>query len=340
LGGVTYGGMAKVCAVSYEEAVSLENLCAAWKEFVVGKRGKSDVSSFARHLGDEIVTLHEDLASGCYRHGHYERFSVADPKPRIIHKALIRDRLVHRAVHRLVYPFFSRIFIADSFSCQLGKGTHRAIERFRRFAWRESQNHTHTCWVLKGDIRKFFASIDHGIMIDILRRRVVDRRLVALAEVIIRSHEARPGKGLPLGNLTSQLFANIYLNEFDRFVKMTLGASCFVRYADDFVILSDNQEQLVAWLQAIHHFLKNRLALEIHPNKVNIKTIASGVDFLGWVHFPHHRVPRTTTRRRAMKRVIKDTGHDVVQSYLGLFKHGDSFELRRNLVNATWIAAN
>jgi retron-type reverse transcriptase len=329
--------MVKLCLVTFEEVVSMENLCAAWQEFLPGKRRKTDVLAFARSLGDEVAALHDDLLCGRYRHGPYVRFAVADPKPRIIHKATVRDRLLHHAVHRQLYPFFARTFIADSFSCQVGKGTHRAMDRFRRFAWQVSRNHTRTCWVLKGDVRKFFASIDHGILLGILRGRLADGRLVGLLDTIIRSHEAAPGKGLPLGNLTSQLFANAYLNEFDRFVKSRLGVSRYVRYADDFVILSESRDYLLGLLPQLRAFLSARLSLDLHPDKVFVRTLASGVDFLGWVHFPHHRVPRATTRRRAFARVAGEASPAMLTSYLGLFRHGDAFEVRRGLVNEGWI---
>ena len=213
----------------------MENLCEAWQEFIQGKRNKKDVQEFAFNLGDELATLHEVLIHGKYRHGPYRRFAINDPKPRSIHKASVRDRLLHHAIHRKLYPFFARTFISDSFSCQKSKGLHRAIKRFRFMAGKVGGNGTRTCWILKCDIRKFFTSVDHAILLDILRRRITNPDLTRLLENVVTSFEASPNKGIPLGNLTSQLFSNIYLNELDHFVKHDLRIKQYIRYADDFI---------------------------------------------------------------------------------------------------------
>lgn len=317
---------------SYDRITSTENLLAAWREFVAGKRMKPDVQAFGNALMDNILALHGDFASGRYLHGPYVAFGISDPKPRRIHKASVRDRLVHHAIYRQLYPFFDRTFIADSYSCRDRKGTHRAMDRFRRYAWKASKNHTRTCWVLKCDIRKFFASIDQGILISILKRYILDDRVVGLLENIIGSfHSTGPGKGLPLGNLTSQLLVNIYMNEFDQFVKHRLKTKHYIRYADDFVFLSPDRSELEEWLPAVSEFLKNRLELSLHPDKVFISTIASGVDFLGWVHFPDHRVIRSATRRRMEKNLAAGRNKAKVQSYRGLLSHGNAKRISRVL---------
>jgi retron-type reverse transcriptase len=227
---------------NYGDIISPENLFAAWEEFVRGKRSKRDVQSFALHLSDNILQLHADLANFTYRHGGYTAFNISDPKPRSIHKASVRDRVLHHAVYRQLYPFFDRTFIAHSFSCRDGKGTHRAMDAFRSFANQASANHTKTCWVLKCDIRKFFASVDHGVLLRILGERIPDDGVRWLLENIVRSFSIdSSGKGLPLGNLTSQLFCNVYMNEFDQFVKHVLHAHRYIRYADDFVFLSEDR---------------------------------------------------------------------------------------------------
>ena len=321
---------------SYEDIISVENLLAAWKEFVRGKRKKKDVQEFQHRLMDNILALHGDLKYGHgvsifrYKHGGYKAFKISDPKPRDIHKASVRDRLLHHALYRKPYPFFDRTWITDSYSCRKGKGTHRAINRFQSFAYKVSHNHTRTCWVLKCDIRKFFASIDQNILLNIVRRYVPDTRTVSLiAEVVgsFRTKMARPGLaiGLPLGNLTSQLLVNVYMNEFDQFVKHVLKARFYIRYADDFVILSPSRCRLDGMLSGIEHFLRLRLNLNLHPDKVGIATLASGTDFLGWVHFPDHRVLRTSTRRRMLKRVAGlEEESPTTQSYLGMLSHGNA----------------
>lgn len=329
--------MKKVCSVEFEDIASLENLYEAWEEFIRGKRKKKDVQTFAKNLADEIVQLHEDLMAGVYRHGSYIHFRIQDPKPRDIHKATVRDRLLHHAIHRQLYPFYDSIFTADSFSCRKEKGMHRALNRFCMMARKASRNHMRTCWVLKCDVRKFFASIDHEILIRLLSERIKDRKFILLLSRVINSFETSFGKGLPLGNLTSQLFSNVYLNELDQFVKRFLRVKYYIRYADDFVILSDDKERLIAYFSLIQIFLYDRLQLMLHPDKVFIQTFASGVDFLGWVHFPYHRVPRTVTGRRMFSQIQACPEKATLQSYLGMLSHGDTWELQMRARNERWL---
>lgn len=321
----------------YEEVISLENLLAAWYQFRRGKRGKLDVQRFARHLIDNILQLHSELSNGTYRHGGYERFSISDPKPRDISKASVRDRLLHHALYSRLYPFFDSSFIADSFSCRVGKGTHKALDRFRSMALQVSKNNTKTCWVLKCDIRKFFANIDHGILLRILAKYIPDQNVIWLLKNVIASFETKPGVGLPLGNLTSQLFVNVFMNRFDQFVKHKLKSKYYIRYADDFVILSDRRSVLEAMIPEIESFLDLHLKLQLHPDKVFIRTFASGVDFLGWVHFPHHRTLRTTTKRRMMRRVQEHAVPGTLQSYLGLLRHGNMNIVSQQMLNLYWL---
>lgn len=323
---------------SFEDIISAENLLEAWKEFIRGKRGKPDVQEFSLNLMDNILSLHNDLVNHIYKHGGYQAFNICDPKPRNIHKACVRDRLLHHAIYRILYPFFDRIFVADSFSCRINKGTHKAINRFREFAYKAGKNNTRTCWVLKCDIRKFFANIDHDILLKILKEHIPDKNIIWLLEEIIGSFSSLPAEalakegsliGLPLGNLTSQLLVNIYMNRFDQFIKHKLKAKYYIRYADDFVILSENKEWLENSLLRIRVFLHEKLALELHPNKVSIKTLASGIDFLGWVNFTDHRILRTTTKRRMMKRIKESPKPETINSYLGLLGHGNSYKIKK-----------
>lgn len=327
-----FGG--RLFHIDFNHIISLESLLAAWKEFIRGKRKRKDVQVFQSAFMDNILELHEDLKSGGYNHGAYEAFKINDPKPRDIHKALVRDRMVHHLLYMFLYPFFDRLFIADSFSCRYEKGTHKAMNRFQYFSRRVSKNHTQTGWVLKCDIRKFFASIDHEIMKEILAKRIPDERLLAVLSNIISSfHSTAPGKGLPLGNLTSQLLVNLYMNEFDQFVKHDLKAKYYIRYADDFVLFHEDKGVLEAWLERIRVFLILNLKLELHPNKVLIKTLASGIDFLGWVHFPYHRAIRTTTKRRMLKNLSVNPAPETVASYKGLLAHGNAHKLSTEHLN-------
>ncbi len=318
----------------YEQIISVENLLEAWKEFLRGKRKRKDVQEFERHLMYNILALHNNLVAGAYQHGPYDAFKINDPKPRDIHKASVRDRLLHHALYRQLYPFFDRTFISDSYSCRKEKGTHRAMNTFRRYAYKESKNDTRTCWVLKCDIRKFFASIDQQILLRIIEKYIPDSRICALVANIVGSFSStEKGKGLPLGNLTSQLLVNIYMNEFDQFVKHTLKAKHYIRYADDFVFMSADRDWLVSLLPQIRAFLKTRLHLELHPDKVSFSTIASGIDFLGWAHFPDHCVLRTATKRRMLRR-IEETNREknTINSYLGMLSHGNAGKLRQEIM--------
>ncbi|MBI2627096.1 MAG: group II intron reverse transcriptase domain-containing protein [Parcubacteria group bacterium] len=308
--------------------VSLENLLEAWKEFIKGKRKRKDVQEFQLNLMDNILSLHHDLTNHIYKHGEYQAFNISDPKPRSIHKAKVRDRLLHHAIYRQLYPFFDKTFIADSYSSRLNKGTHKAINRFRDFSYKESKNNTKTVWVLKCDIKKFFANIDHQVLLAILKKYISNPNIIELLNEIISSfYLIHLGIGLPLGNLTSQLLVNIYMNEFDQFVKHKLKVKYYIRYADDFVFLSQNKNWLLDLLPQVSSFLQNRLGLQLHPHKVSIKTLNSGIDFLGWVHFSDHRVLRTATKRRMLKRVEINKSIETIKLKLKIihsrlcFKH-------------------
>ena len=318
---------------SYDEMISMENLLEAWQEFVKGKRSRTDVQEFEQDLMHNLFSLYERLKTETYHHAAYVAFTVSDPKTRRIHKASVADRVLHRALYRKLYPFFDRTFIADSFSCRIGKGTHKALDRFGRMARRVSKNHRRTVWVLKGDIRKFFASVDQRILLETLDRRITDKRIVRLLWIILGSFSSgTSGIGLPLGNLTSQLFANAYMDALDQFVKHRLHARHYIRYADDFVIFSDERRYLERLLPMVDDFLRCALGLRLHPKKVEIRTVASGVDFLGWVHFFDHRVLRTATKRRMLKVIGGGTSSASLASYIGLLKHGNTITLRRAMV--------
>jgi RNA-directed DNA polymerase len=317
-------------AVSYENIISVENLLDAWKEFLKGKRGKPDVQEFECRLMANILSLHRDLARNDYAHGGYHAFKISDPKPRDIHKASVRDRLLHHTIYRQIYPFFNRTFISDSYSCRKERGTHKAMERFRSFAYTVSKNNTRTTWVLKCDIRKFFASVDQETLMGILSGYIPDQNIVSLIRRVTDSFfVGENGRGLPLGNLTSQLLVNVYMNEFDQFVKHKLKAKHYIRYADDFVFLSDDRASLELLIPRIATFLGERLKLELHSKKVSIGTLNAGVDFLGWVHFFDHRILRSVAKRRMFRRIKEKGGNEkTVQSYLGLLRHGNTCGLR------------
>jgi len=314
---------------SFENIICLENLLEAWKEFERGKKHKKDVQEFSMQLMDNICSLHNDLINHTYNHGGYQAFKINDPKPRDIHKASVRDRLLHHAIYRILYPFFDKTFISDSYSCRNDKGTHRAINKFREYTRIVSKNNTKTCWILKCDIKKFFANIDHQILMEILQEYIPDKNILNLLENIIESFS----KGLPLGNLTSQLFVNIHMNKFDQFAKHKLKAKYYIRYADDFVFFSESKSCLENQIPVIGNFLEKELKLKLHPDKVFLKTLNSGVDFLGMISFPNHRILRTKTKRRIIKKfknkrqelesnlISKEAFNQSLQAYLGVLRH-------------------
>jgi retron-type reverse transcriptase len=325
---------------TYDNIITIEKLLKAWQEFLRDKKDRKDVILFQAKLMDNIFNLHHDLKNKIYTHGGYIAFNISDPKPRQIHKATVRDRLLHHLIYQELYEYFDSKFIHDSYSCRLEKGTHKAINRFRDFFRKVSKNNTKTCFVLKCDIRKFFANINHKILKEILSKTVFDTDILWLLSQVIDSFHTQTNvrnsaiaenltKGLPLGNLTSQLLVNIYMNEFDQFAKRELKVKYYIRYADDFVVLSEDKKYLESILGKMKEFLENKLKLQMHPDKVYIKTIVSGVDFLGWVHFPEHRVLRTSTKRRMLKRLNENPKKESKQSYLGMLKHGNTQKLQK-----------
>ncbi|MCX6726418.1 MAG: reverse transcriptase/maturase family protein [Candidatus Shapirobacteria bacterium] len=281
-----------------------------------------------------MISLYEDLITKTYRHGGYFAFKISDPKPRDIHKASLRDRIVHHALHRSLYPYFDRQFIFDSYSCRMGKGTYKAMDRARSFGRKASQNNTKTTWILKGDIRKFFASVDHAVLKNILKESIKDPDIMWLLEQVIDSFETvgKLSVGLPLGNLTSQLLVNIYMNQFDQFVKRKLKVKYYLRYADDFLIFSQSKIYLEELIPKLSEYLETNLKLSLHPKKVFIKTLASGIDFLGWVHFGHHRILRTATKHHMLKRLRQNNSLETLNSYLGLLRHGNTYKLSQKIM--------
>ncbi|MEK7669540.1 MAG: reverse transcriptase/maturase family protein, partial [Patescibacteria group bacterium] len=328
--------MKDLIKIDYQDIISVKNLYDAWQEFLPGKKNKKDVSEFALNLAHNIFELHSDLKNKIYIHSKYIAFSINDPKPRNIHKASVRDRLLHHAIYRILYPYFDWLFIYDSYSCRNFKGTHKALDRFRDFGRKVSKNDTKTCWVLKGDIKKCFASIDHKILKNILSGYVFDADVLKLLDQIIDSFNTKDktGVGLPLGNLTSQLLVNVYMNKFDQFIKHRMKIKHYIRYADDFVILDTDKDYLWELVPKIADFLEEELKLTLHPDKLFVKTLSSEVDFLGWVHFANYRVLRTATKKKMFRNIetkIEDKKENTITSYLGMLRWGNGWKLQRQI---------
>lgn len=311
----------------FEKIISKENIFVAWREFQQDKRWKIDVLEFGQHVEEHLLRLHRELIVGTYCHSQYTHFLVHDPKLRHVHKASVRDRVLHHAVHRILYSVFDRSFIFDLYSSRAGKGTHAAVERFEKLAWKLSRNRTRTVWVLQCDVRKYFDSVSHDILLALLRKKVVDEKLLALLETIIRSYEKENGFGILLGNLTSQLFANIYLDPLDQYVKRALRAPVYIRYADDILLAHTDREILEQWFEDIRMFIKEKLKLPLHPYKTTLRKWHQGIDFLGYVSFPTHRIVRTRTKRRVLKKINPENA----ASYFGVTRHARAYGTERRM---------
>lgn len=328
---------------NYSNLISLENLFQAWGEFRKGKGKRTNAQVFERHLEDNLFELHESLKNKTYKHGNYYSFYVNDPKQRHIHKAEVSDRVAHHLLYTFLYKLFDKSFIYDSYSCRLDKGTHKGVKRLEAFVRKVSENYTRPCFALKLDIKKFFASVDHEVLLNLLKEKIKDEDIIWLLEQIIYSFHSDKGKGkgMPLGNLTSQVFANIYLNELDQFVKHKLRTRCYIRYADDFLFLSRKKEFLYEHIDKLKQFLSNELKLELHPDKIIFRRAEWGIDFLGYVVLPHYVLPRTKTKRRVFKKLKENINsssfEQSFQSYLGYLKHADAYRITQRLKNQVWF---
>jgi retron-type reverse transcriptase len=337
----------------YGRIVSWENLALAWDEFKVGKIKKTDVMEFEFKLEQNLFALHEELVAKTYCHGPYASFYIRDPKVRHIHKATVRDRVLHHAVFRVLSPIFESTFIPNSFSCRVGKGTHKGVMVAEQLIRQVSRNFTQPCYVLKCDVRKFFDSIEHGILLGILKKKITDPDVHWLLERIIGSFTISydnlfDRRGVPIGNLTSQLFANVYLNEFDQYVKQELKVKYYARYTDDFMIVGSDRQYLANLLAPISEFLRCRLKLVLHPKKISLRKYRQGVDFLGLVILPHHRVLRNKTKHRMFRKLryrvnefkaglIDETRlEQSLRSYQGVLSHADAYRLGEEMLNRFW----
>jgi retron-type reverse transcriptase len=332
------------------ELCQWENLWAAHQNAARGKRGRPTTAAFEMFLGDRLIALQEELSEQFYNPGTYHSFYIHEPKRRLISAAPFRDRVVHHALCNVTTPYFERLFIADSYANRIGKGTHRALDRSQEFANRYR-------FVLQCDSVQFFPSIDHAILRKTLATMLPDDSLGWLIERILNSgcgilsEEYKmvyfPGddlfavnrpRGLPIGNLTSQWWANCYLNPFDQFVKRELSCNAYVRYVDDFLLFSDSKQQLWEWQRAIIARLE-RYRLTLHPGSAHPRPTKEGFPFLGFVIYPGHRrlKPRKgfAYRRRLKHLVQTGSTNQVAASICGWVNHvryADTFGLRKALL--------
>lgn len=262
---------------------------------------------------------------------------------RCIHKACVKDRVTHQAVFRILYPLFDGHFIFDSYACRVDKGVHAAVNRLKVFARKASSNFRKNIFVLQCDIKKYFNTIDKSTLKDLIKKRIGNKDTLWLVEEIIKSFNRSSPQGIPLGNVTSQLFSNIYLNELDQFVKHALKERYYIRYCDDFLVVSDDDKHLKKIIGTIDRFLKERLQLSLHPHKIQIQKYEQGIDFLGYVQFPHHNMLRTKTKKRIMRKIkIKkeelnqgvvsiQSFNSFLQSYYGILQHCNGHKIRKEI---------
>lgn len=336
----------------WEQVISLENLIDAARAAMRGKRNKTSGAVFFGHWETEVVRLERELRQGLYQPGEYHYFQISEPKARVIAAAPFRDRVVHHALVRVLEPLFEPRFIEDSYACRKGRGNHAGMRRALHFSKRYA-------WALKCDIRQYFPSIRHDLLLGKIARVVGDAKVMALIGMILESHVQteeqiwQPGgelfdvmevrRGLPIGNLTSQFFANIFLDGFDHFVKQELRVKGYLRYVDDFLLLGNNKAELATAGRTCREFLSQQ-GLEIHPDKYRMCRTGVGVDFCGFVVRADGRVKIRGAGVRRFQRRMKRLRHDAgcgriewsdvgpsVKAWVAHAEHAQSWSLRHKV---------
>lgn len=342
--------MAKTYNNLFHKVCSFQNLLRAAQKAQKNKRFKENTARFNFELENMLLKLSEELLNRTYRPGSYHRFLVYEPKKRLISAAPYRDRVVHHALCNVIEPIFEKTFIYDSYANRAGKGTHAAILRFQEFCRKNK-------YMLKCDIKKYFDSIDRGILIEMISKKIKDKDTLDLIKKILfgkgdKILEEETGvkgkeiKGIPLGNLTSQFFANLYLNGLDHFIKEELREKYYIRYVDDFVVFGNDKERLWNVYEMIKKYLSG-LGIELHPVKTRILPVNQGAEFLGFRIFPEKRLLKKANFFRFRRRLLKmknfyhkhpkfDIIKKISQSVLSWVSHakwGDTAKLREKLFN-------
>jgi len=339
----------------YPQVHDFENLYRAYRKARKGKRGRAQPAMFERVQDDELLALQEELQNFTYKPGPYHSFYIHDPKKRLISAAPFRDRVVHHALCRVIEPIWEQRFIFDSYANRVGKGTHRALDRTQSFA-------RHYKYVLQCDVKQFFPSVDHTVLKNEFARLIRDENVLWLCDQVLKSGAGvlteeyemtwfekddlfsvnRP-RGLPIGNLTSQFWANVYLNELDHFVKRDLKCQAYVRYVDDFLLFSNDKQELSRWREQIIQKLAG-LRLTLHEECAQIFPTFTGIPFLGFRVHPEHRLLKTRKAihfRRKLKRLLQhySTGllefsklDQTVQGWIHYVSYGDTWGLRRSVL--------
>ena len=317
----------------YEQICTKENICKAYRKARLGKRKKFYVRQFEQNVHDNIELLHQQLLNESWRPLPYKQFIAYEPKERLIRAPQFRDRIVHHALIQILQPIYDKILIYDTYASLKNKGTHAAVDRLTQFLRRDRDN----AFVFHGDVRKFFDNIDHETLICILRKKIADERVISLIKKILTNQGI--SLGVTLGNYTSQWVANIYLNELDYFTKHHIKVKHYIRYMDDFLLLSDSKSELHSWKHQIEKFLNGELKLELHPVKRQIFPSNKGVDFLGYTVWRDHRKLRRRNVRSFISRLRKFDKVPSVTSFIeaslmswkGYSLHADAYGLTKQL---------
>jgi hypothetical protein len=289
--------------------ISIHNIWHCWNLFRKGKNKTKELHNFEYFLEENLFQLHKDLNRGIYKHGHYYQFTVFDSKKREIVVSSVRDRIVHRMIYEYLVLIFNKTFIYDVWSCRKKKGLHGAIERAQFFMKKYKNG-----FVWRTDIKKFFDSVNQEVLLRCIERRVKNPITLSIIQEIIVSYKI--STGIPIGNLTSQIFSNIYLNEFDRFVKHSLKPKTYMRYGDDFLIFETNKKLLEEIKIKAVLFLGEKLYLSINPkNDILVKT-KQGIHFIGVDIFPFDR----RLKKRNWKKVVNNLNEKNFSSYSGFIK--------------------
>jgi len=321
--------MSIVSHKSFNELFSLDNLFSAWQTFRRGKARKNDVMDFELHLEDNIFSLYEDIKNDTYRHSAYTYFQIFDNKKRDIYKAEVRDRIVHQVIYEYLLSCFENVFIEDSYASRKNKGQYKAVNTFRYFIKLTRSSHKE-CYVLKFDVKKYFDNVDHNILLGLIKEKISCEKVLKIIKEILASYCSSPEleKGIPLGNITSQIFANIYLNILDQYVKKELRCRFYVRYNDDLVIVFPNNKDTIQVREKVRLFVKQKLSLDIPLAKTSIRKLSWGVDFLGFTILPQATILRDKTKHKIYANISIKNAH----SYLAILKHCNSHNLKTKIL--------
>ncbi|MBI4163260.1 MAG: hypothetical protein HY512_00225 [Candidatus Aenigmarchaeota archaeon] len=334
----------------YKEICSFRNLEFAFKKARKGKRNKKSVQDFEFDLERNLLQLKHELETVTYKPRSLKQFVIRDPKTRLISASDFRDRVVYHALCNIIQPIFEKTFIYDSHANQIRKGSSKAIERFDVFKRKVTENgrlvnkpldnNMVIGYVLKADIKHFFDTVDHQVLMMCIKRKIKDEKVIELIQKILDNHTTETGKGMPIGNLTSQFFANLYLNELDYFVKHELKAKFYIRYVDDFVLLDRSKEELERTKIQINKFLKT-ISLELHTEKSQIYPLRAGTKFLGFRIFYYHKLLTKRNIRKMEYRLTEfeklskegKASRDDIQrslvSWFGYAKQANTYKMRQ-----------